>query len=242
MPVRLDVSRTTGNGYALRLRFEATLRGPCMRCLEPAAPRFDVDAREVEQPGRRRGAAVPYVVDDGELDLAAWARDALALALPAQITCRPDCAGLCPQCGANLNEDPEHAHEAAPDPRWAKLSEIRFDCAAVAWRPATSRRRPRRRCPARSSASSTPTGLAARRPRTVALHPSSPPMAVPKQKQSHSRTTKRRSQHKITAPSINACPQCRQPRRPHRVCPHCGFYGGREVVRPRHDHDHDHDH
>ena len=55
-------------------------------------------------------------------------------------------------------------------------------------------------------------------------------MAVPKQKQSHSRTTKRRSQHKITAPSVNTCPQCRQPRRPHRVCPHCGSYGGREVV------------
>jgi large subunit ribosomal protein L32 len=68
-------------------------------------------------------------------------------------------------------------------------------------------------------------------------------MAVPKQKQSHSRTTKRRSQHKIVAPSLNMCPQCRQPRRPHRVCPHCGSYGGREVVDlSGHDHDHDHDH
>ena len=53
--------------------------------------------------------------------------DALALALPAQLTCRPDCAGLCPQCGANLNEDPEHSHEAAPSSRWAKLSELKFD-------------------------------------------------------------------------------------------------------------------
>ena len=33
----------------------------------------------------------------------------------------------CPQCGANLNDDPDHAHETAPDPRWSKLSEIRFD-------------------------------------------------------------------------------------------------------------------
>ena len=47
-------------------------------------------------------------------------------------------------------------------------------------------------------------------------------MAVPKQKQSHARTNKRRSTHKISAPAINACPQCHQPRRPHRVCPHCG--------------------
>jgi uncharacterized protein len=34
---------------------------------------------------------------------------------------------LCGQCGANLNEDPEHHHEAAPDPRWAKLGELKFD-------------------------------------------------------------------------------------------------------------------
>jgi large subunit ribosomal protein L32 len=57
-------------------------------------------------------------------------------------------------------------------------------------------------------------------------------MAVPKQKQSHSRTTKRRSQHKLTAPTHNLCPQCHTPRRPHRVCPTCGTYGGREIVAP----------
>jgi large subunit ribosomal protein L32 len=55
-------------------------------------------------------------------------------------------------------------------------------------------------------------------------------MAVPKQKQSHARTTQRRAQHKVTAPTYNECPQCHSPRRPHRVCPVCGFYRGREVV------------
>jgi uncharacterized protein len=118
VPVRLDVSRTTGNGYALRLRFDAALEGICMRCLEPAAPSFEVDAREVSQPGGGEDLSSPYVADE-EL--------ALALALPAQIVCREDCAGLCGQCGANLNEDPEHRHEAAPDPRWAKLGELKFD-------------------------------------------------------------------------------------------------------------------
>ena len=126
-PVRLDVSRTTGNGWALRLRFEAGLDGPCMRCLEPADPRFDVDAREVSQPGGGEELESPYVSQDGELDLASWAHDALALTLPAQLTCRPDCAGLCPQCGANLNETPEHRHESEPDQRWSKLSEIKFE-------------------------------------------------------------------------------------------------------------------
>ncbi len=55
-------------------------------------------------------------------------------------------------------------------------------------------------------------------------------MAVPKQKQSHSRTTKRRSQHKLKAPGYNACPTCHSPRLPHRVCLTCGSYKGREVV------------
>ena len=127
VPARMDVSRTTGNGWALRLRFEAGLRGPCMRCLEPADLRFEVDSREVSVPGGGDELQSPYVGAEDELDLEAWARDALALVLPAQLTCRPDCAGLCPQCGANLNEDPDHRHEAEPDARWAKLSELKFD-------------------------------------------------------------------------------------------------------------------
>jgi len=55
-------------------------------------------------------------------------------------------------------------------------------------------------------------------------------MAVPKQKQSHSRTNKRRSQHKITPPRLNECPHCHAPRLPHRVCGVCGYYAGRPVV------------
>jgi uncharacterized protein len=127
VPARLDVSRTTANGWALRLRFEVALEGPCMRCLEPARPSFAVDAREVHQPGAGEELTSPYVGEGGELDIAGWARDALALELPPQLTCRAECAGLCSQCGANLNEEPEHRHEAAPDTRWAKLSELKFE-------------------------------------------------------------------------------------------------------------------
>jgi uncharacterized protein len=110
------------------VRFDVAVSGPCVRCLEPAGPSFTVDAREVEQPGTvDEELNSPYVNAEGELDLAAWARDALALTLPTQITCMPDCAGLCAECGANLNDEPDHAHEAAPDPRWSKLSELRFE-------------------------------------------------------------------------------------------------------------------
>ncbi len=122
---RLDVSRTAA-GYALRLRAVVDVNGPCTRCLEPAARRIEIDAREVDQPGSGdEEMRSPYVSGE-ELDLAHWVHDALALALPPQVLCRPDCAGLCPVCGASLNDaDPgEHDHAAAGDPRWAKLREL----------------------------------------------------------------------------------------------------------------------
>lgn len=127
VPIRVDVSRTVGQGYALRLRFSASLEGPCMRCLEPATPIFEVDAFEVSQPGEGDELESPYVVG-GVLDVAAWSHDSLALMLPGTLLCRPECAGLCPVCGANLNDTgPEHHHDPEPDARWAKLSEIHFD-------------------------------------------------------------------------------------------------------------------
>ena len=128
VPVRLDVSRTM-NGYALRLRFSVRLDGPCMRCLEAARKRVEVDAREVDQAGAGDDDELtsPYVSRD-ELDLRAWARDALALALPTQIVCTEECRGLCPVCGENLNlAAPDHAHESEPDPRWAKLREMKLE-------------------------------------------------------------------------------------------------------------------
>ncbi|MEA2418820.1 MAG: hypothetical protein QOE60_1026 [Thermoleophilaceae bacterium] len=124
--VRLDVAHTT-TGYSLRLRFEAALEGPCMRCLESAGHQVGVDAREVDQPGGGEELRSPYL-EANELDLKAWARDALALALPTQIVCRDDCLGLCAVCGENLNQaGPDHAHEREPDPRWTALRELNLD-------------------------------------------------------------------------------------------------------------------
>jgi uncharacterized protein len=127
VPVELTVSRMLGGGYALRLRFAAAVSGPCMRCLRDASPGVEVDAREVDRPGGGEELDSPYVQAE-VLDLAGWARDAFALALPAKILCREDCAGLCPVCAADLAEaGPDHHHESAPDPRWAKLRELRLE-------------------------------------------------------------------------------------------------------------------
>jgi uncharacterized protein len=100
-----------------------------MRCLEPAEVAVEVDAREVDQPSSRDEELLSPYVTEGVLDLNAWAHDALALALPSQIRCRPDCAGLCPICGESLNdaEPGAHDHPADPDPRWAKLRELKLD-------------------------------------------------------------------------------------------------------------------
>ncbi|MGD0384691.1 MAG: DUF177 domain-containing protein [Solirubrobacteraceae bacterium] len=124
VPVTVDVSRTTGGGYALRLRLEAMLAGPCMRCLVDAQPRLSVDAREVELPGAGEQLDSPYV--QGELlDLRSWVHDAVALAAPDQVLCEPDCPGLCPVCAVPLaTAGPDHHHEREPDPRWAKLREL----------------------------------------------------------------------------------------------------------------------
>jgi uncharacterized protein len=125
---RLEISRTAA-GHALRLVFACELAGPCMRCLEAARVAVEVEAREVDQPSTGdEELASPYV-DAEQLDLANWAHDALALALPEKLLCGPDCAGLCPVCGVSLNEaDPaDHRHETGGDPRWQKLRELKLN-------------------------------------------------------------------------------------------------------------------
>ena len=55
-------------------------------------------------------------------------------------------------------------------------------------------------------------------------------MAVPKRKTSKSRRDKRRATHKLSVPAVMECPQCHQPKLPHRVCANCGYYGGRQII------------
>ena len=55
-------------------------------------------------------------------------------------------------------------------------------------------------------------------------------MAVPKKKTSHARRDQRRAHHALKGPNLVVCPNCDEPRIPHRVCPNCGFYKGRTVI------------
>ena len=126
--VRLEASRHS-SGFALKLNFPVHIEGPCMRCLEPASIDLEVEAREVDQSNTAdTDLRSPYVRDD-ELDLGRWAHDAVMLALPTQILCRPDCLGLCPVCGESLNHaDPaDHDHEKPIDPRWSALKDLKLE-------------------------------------------------------------------------------------------------------------------
>ncbi len=127
VPAELDVQRAT-SGDVFRLRFGVRVHGPCMRCLEDAVADLSLDVLEYQDGATGAGEDMrsEYVVDE-QLELSAWARDAIALSLPDQILCRPDCAGLCPVCGGNLNASP-HAHEeVSGDPRWAALESLRLE-------------------------------------------------------------------------------------------------------------------
>ena len=123
-PAELTVTRAS-SGTVLELAFDVVLHGPCFRCLVDAELPLSLRLREYEATKPDSDELASEYLDDDRLDLSAWARDAIALALPDQILCRPGCAGLCPVCGKDLNtETHEHAEEVA-DPRWEKLSELR---------------------------------------------------------------------------------------------------------------------
>lgn len=55
-------------------------------------------------------------------------------------------------------------------------------------------------------------------------------MAVPKRRHSKARTRSRRANWRASAPNISQCRQCNEPKRPHHVCPSCGYYDGRPAV------------
>jgi uncharacterized protein len=106
----------------------ATATGQCSRCLDPIAEPVEVEITELfAYPDSTTEATteegeVSHLVDD-LVDLGPLVRDAVVLALPQVPLCRPDCPGLCPDCGTKwVDLEPGHGHEKI-DPRWAALVE-----------------------------------------------------------------------------------------------------------------------
>ncbi|MEO9140322.1 MAG: DUF177 domain-containing protein, partial [Jatrophihabitans sp.] len=105
----------------------APLTGQCGRCLDPVTDDLDVDVCELfAYPNSATGETSEQDevmrVGGDLIDVEPVARDAVVLALPWTPLCRPDCAGLCPDCGLRLDDLPAgHSHEVI-DPRWAALA------------------------------------------------------------------------------------------------------------------------
>ena len=104
-----------------------SVHGECSRCLDPIDYELPVDVQElfVFDPSPKGDENVEdeqvYEVRDEEIDLEPMLRDAVITQLPFQPVCRAECPGLCAQCGARLENDPNHHHDVK-DPRWSALA------------------------------------------------------------------------------------------------------------------------
>ena len=106
-------------------RVSAPWRADCRRCLTEVGGRVDVEFRELFETTPKEGETYP--LGHEEIDLDPLIREALLLALPLAPLCEAACQGICPTCGADLNERGGQCSCAGsePDPRWAALASLR---------------------------------------------------------------------------------------------------------------------
>ncbi len=134
--LRARIGRTN-RGVVVAGRAVTSLADTCSRCLVALVIPLDAPIEEEVLPSIDLQSGAPVdaseepeafrLSDHHELDLEPLAREAILLAAPIAPVCRPDCRGLCPECGVDLNTGP-HAHDETPvDPRLEKLREFRAD-------------------------------------------------------------------------------------------------------------------
>ncbi|MHB1022558.1 MAG: YceD family protein [Acidobacteriaceae bacterium] len=123
------------NDIRLRASYSARFEVPCARCVEPVehslSGEFDLIFRPVGVDGDASERAISpaeteigYYQESGLL-LEDVLREQVLLSLPARTLCKPDCKGLCPRCGQNLNQETCNCETASADPRWNALSDLR---------------------------------------------------------------------------------------------------------------------
>lgn len=113
----------------------APIRGECCRCLAPATTRLGAEIRFLLQRRPASDDELEAVAEETDVDLvdpgakvfdlAERLHDAVALELPLRLYCRPDCRGLCPQCGADLNAGDCACQSRQVDPRWEALAQLK---------------------------------------------------------------------------------------------------------------------
>jgi uncharacterized protein len=133
VPPDLHLSSVTGTvratrtpqGILLQVAFQALIDLECVRCLTDFQQMLKIDFTELYAFSQR------YVTDSGLLmpetgmiDLAPVLREYILLEIPISPLCRPDCKGLCPVCGNNLNESTCNHDDDSGDPRLASLKSL----------------------------------------------------------------------------------------------------------------------
>ncbi|HVJ08662.1 MAG TPA: DUF177 domain-containing protein [Acidisarcina sp.] len=119
----------------LRANYEGHFEVPCARCVEPVNYDLKEDFDLIFRPTGADGEAAERSITTSEteigyyqgsgLELEDVLREQVLLSLPAKTLCRPDCKGLCPRCGINLNTETCTCDENKSDPRWTALSDLR---------------------------------------------------------------------------------------------------------------------
>jgi uncharacterized protein len=119
----------------LKGRLSTGLELQCARCLESVHQNIERDFELLYRPLGADAGRDELSVTDAEAEIGYYQgegllledilREQILLALPLKITCRPDCKGLCPQCGKNLNQEQCSCSRELEDPRWAALKEVR---------------------------------------------------------------------------------------------------------------------
>ncbi|TDT32952.1 YceD family protein [Naumannella halotolerans] len=123
-PIDLDLRlEAVVEGVLVTGEATAEAVGQCGRCLEPIAVEMAIDVQELFlYPGNDADDEEASRLEGELLDLEPLIRDEVLVELPFMPLCREDCAGLCAECGVDLNENPDHGHGAAIDPRWTELA------------------------------------------------------------------------------------------------------------------------
>jgi uncharacterized protein len=119
----ITLTRTPQGLYA-QGQLSAAVEHECTRCLTDFQQPVTVQLAELYHYPPETAPAEAYTVsDDVHLDLTPVVREDFLISIPISAVCRPDCKGLCPQCGKNWNEGPCDCLPDTSDPRWAGLAD-----------------------------------------------------------------------------------------------------------------------
>ena len=130
-PLRVQFeAQLAGRDVVVRGTMQSRIKLPCRRCLTPVTMPVDEEFALVFRPGLTRVEAeeqevFPLPERADELDLAPALREQVVLSVPQYAMCSESCKGMCPQCGANLNQTQCDCQAAELDPRWAALRNLR---------------------------------------------------------------------------------------------------------------------